>query len=139
MAETHLAVCREKQAGDAAVDARGGAVGFLRDVTADDAVFLQTQAASNFWFFFPHAARRRRRATHVLQHFDVVNVGRETQRQPWQEGVVAGVQEPCFQQDVLSGPEGKVRLLAGKRGRRMRKKIRLVKQQVIVRFMDLQF
>lgn len=43
---------REKQAGDAAVDARGGAVGFLRDVTADDAVFLQTQAASNFRVFF---------------------------------------------------------------------------------------
>lgn len=135
----HLAVCREKQAGDAAVHARGGAVDFLRDVTADDAVFLQTQAASNFCFFFPHTARRRRRATHVLQHFDVVNVGGETQRQPRQEGVVAGVQEPRFQQDVLSGAEGKVRLLAGKRGRRMRKKIRLVKQQVIVRFMDLQF
>lgn len=48
----HLAVRREKQAGDAAVHARGGAVGFLRDVTADDAVFLQTQAASNFCFFF---------------------------------------------------------------------------------------
>lgn len=43
---------REKQAGDAAVDARGGAVGFLRDITADDAVFLQTQAASNFFVFF---------------------------------------------------------------------------------------
>lgn len=139
MAETHLAVRREKQAGDAAVDARRGAVGFLRDVTADDAVFLQTQAASNFCFFFPRAARRRRRATHVLQHFDVVNVGGETQRQPREEGVVAGVQEPRFQQDVLSGAEGKVRLLAGRRGRRMRKKIQLAKQQVIVRFMDLQF
>lgn len=43
---------REKQAGDAAVDARGGAVGFLRDVTADDAVFLQTQAPSNFCLSF---------------------------------------------------------------------------------------
>lgn len=58
--------------------------------------------------------RSKQRTTHVLQHFDVVDVGGETQRQPRQEGVVAGVQEPRFQQDVLPGAEGKVRLLAGK-------------------------
>lgn len=56
----------------------------------------------------------RRRGTHVLQHFDVVNVGGETQRQPRQEGVVAGVQEPHLQQDVLPGAQGKVGLLAGR-------------------------
>lgn len=77
--------------------------------------------------------RWRRRATHVLQHFDVVNVAGETQRQPRQEGVVALVQEPRFQQDVLPGAEGKVRLLAGRRGRKMRKrKTQIAKQQAIV-------
>lgn len=38
---THLAASWQQQAGHAAVDARGGAVGFLRDVAADDGVFLR--------------------------------------------------------------------------------------------------
>lgn len=50
--------------------------------------------------------------THVLQHFDVVNVVGETQRQSRQEGVISSVQQQGFQHDGLSRAESKVRLLA---------------------------
>lgn len=86
----------------------------------------------------PPPSNARFKATYVLQHFDVVDVGGEAQRQPRQEGVVAGVQEARFQQDVLSGAEGKVGLLAGKRGRKMRKEESATcKQQATVQFEDL--
>lgn len=50
--------------------------------------------------------------THVLQHFDVVNVVGETQRESWQEGVISSVQQHGFQHDGLPRAESKVRLLA---------------------------
>lgn len=68
MAETHLAVRREKQAGDAAVDARSGAVGLLRHITADDAVFLSNtggvKSALIYYDFFtcPMEATRNSRS-----------------------------------------------------------------------------
>lgn len=39
--------------------------------------------------------------THVLQHFDIVDVVRESQRQSRQESIVSRVQQRCFQDDGL--------------------------------------
>lgn len=49
--------------------------------------------------------------THILQHFNILDIVWETQRQSWQEGIISWVQQGGFQHDCVSRTQSKVLLL----------------------------